>query len=109
MVPTIKKHPTTRCSHDGRAPEGSWKSIGGLSENYRIPNQKFVLLKPTAKNDGLNFDNFLGLQLIVGKPQGSANQAPKRGGEATSSWFCSQHHTKQAQGHQIINHLVINW
>jgi hypothetical protein len=47
--------------------------------------------------------------LIVGKSQGFANQAPKRGGEATFSWFCSQHHTKQAQGHQIIDHLVINW
>jgi hypothetical protein len=54
-----------------------------LGENYQSPNQKFTLLKPTTENDGLNFDNFLGLRLIVGKPQGFASQAPKGGGKTT--------------------------
>jgi hypothetical protein len=58
MVPTIKGHPTTGCSHDGRALEGNSKYAGGLGEIYRSSNKKFGLPKLTIGNEGPNFDNF---------------------------------------------------
>jgi hypothetical protein len=65
-------------------------------------------LKSTTENGGLNFGDFPYLRPIASGPQGFSSQALKGESKGMFRQLCNQYHVKQAQGCQIVDHLIRN-